>query len=67
MRIRKLLDGRTVQHFEEKHTLTVYTKCPQKWKLIDMETGEEYEGHHPSNPNKFSWKKINEQQEKTNK
>lgn len=67
MQIRKLLDGRTVQHFEEKHTLTVYTKCPQKWKLIDMETGEEYEGHHPSNPNKFSWKKVNEQQEKTNK
>ncbi len=66
MQSRKLLDGRNVEEFEERHTLTVNTKCPQKWKLIDMETGEEYEGHHPSNPNNFNWKKIDRQQEKTN-
>jgi len=66
MQSRKLLDGRNVEEFEERHILTVNTKCPQKWKLIDMETGEEYEGHHPSNPNAFDWKKIDRQQEKTN-
>ena len=58
MQTRKLQDGRTVEAFDDSQTLTVYTKCPEKWKLIDMETGEEYQGQHPNNPSKMSWKKI---------
>jgi hypothetical protein len=59
MQTRKLKDGRNVEEFETRQTLKVNTKCPQKWKLVDMETGEEYEGHHPNNTDGFSWKKIN--------
>jgi hypothetical protein len=42
----------------EPLTLTVYTKSPQKWMLIDRETGQVYEGGSgywekllPKNPN----------------
>lgn len=31
--------------------LIIHTKCPEKWKIIDMETGQEYVGdknEHPS-------------------
>lgn len=52
---RKLLDNTEVEEFEFPVTISVYTKCPEKYKLIDMETGEEYIGqrHH-----KKSWKRI---------
>ena len=42
---RKLLNGKEVQELERAITLKVYTKCPNKYKLIDMETGEEYIGN----------------------
>lgn len=29
---------------DEAVTLTIYTKAPQKWLLIDRETGQVYEG-----------------------
>jgi hypothetical protein len=42
----------------EPITLTVYTKSPQKWMLVDRETGQVYEGANgywekllPKNPN----------------
>ena len=57
--MRKLLDGTEVADELEADKLEVYTKCPTKYKLVDMETGEEYEGHHPNNTDGFSWKKIN--------
>lgn len=41
-------------------TLEVYTKCPSKWLLIDLETGENYRGRDSSKENVFlHWKKIN--------
>ena len=45
------------ERLEAIATLEVYTKCPSKYKLIDMETGEEYIGQLPqlNNPH---WKKI---------
>ena len=33
--------------------LVVHTKCPEKWMLIDKETGEIYQG----NPNGF-WDRL---------
>jgi len=33
--------------------LTVYTKCPQKWILVDRETGQSYEGNNPGKWNKL--------------
>jgi hypothetical protein len=35
--------------------LTVYTKCPQKWILVDRETGQSYEGN-----NLGKWNKLKE-------
>jgi hypothetical protein len=56
MKTRTLKDGEVVKELELPVTLTVYTRCPEKYKLIDMETGEEYIGY-PTIGNS-SWKKI---------
>lgn len=52
---RKLSSGEIVIELDEPITLTVYTKCPEKWKLVDMETGEEYIGY--STDGKHSWRR----------
>jgi hypothetical protein len=44
MKERKLKDETVVEELDYPITLEVHTKCPAKWKLIDMETGEEYVG-----------------------
>ena len=44
---RKLLDGTEAVGFDIPVTLEVYTKCPGKYKLVDMETGQEYIGQLP--------------------
>jgi len=31
--------------FEESVDLLVHTKCPEKWLLIDRETGQIYQGN----------------------
>ena len=43
--------------------MKVYTKCPTKYKLVDMETGVEYMGlpfgtRHPSGLYDVYWQKI---------
>jgi hypothetical protein len=54
--MRKLLNGDVVVAFMNTKTLTVKTKCPEKWKLIDMETGEEYIGY--GTDGKHCWRKL---------
>lgn len=54
--MRTLKDGRQVPELEKVKVLEVKTKCPEKWKLIDMETGEEYVGWHTEGPK--SWRKL---------
>jgi len=44
MNKRILRDGSEVDSFEKPVDLVIHTKCPEKWKLIDLETGEEYLG-----------------------
>ena len=56
--MRKLQDGTTAVELEENITLTVYTKCPSKYKLVDLETGEEYLGQDPRY-NNYHWKRFN--------
>jgi hypothetical protein len=57
--MRTLKDGTEVQELEKPVVLEVRTKCPNKWKLIDMETGQEYIGNRPDeHKNKMYWKKI---------
>ena len=58
MKTRKLKDGTVAKELKEATTLTVYTKCPEKWMLVDKETGEVYAGH--STNGKNSWKKIDQ-------
>lgn len=53
---RKLLDGKYVTELETAITLSVYTKCPEKYMLTDMETGQKYVGR--ITKGKSSWKKI---------
>jgi hypothetical protein len=54
---RKLLDGKLVPAFDIAIDLIVTTKCPQKWKLVDMETGDEYIGQCPTEWNTKYWEK----------
>ena len=63
MNDRKLKDGTTAKRFNKKFTLGVVTDTPQKWKLIDLESGEEYIGNTPVDANSLSWQKITENKE----
>ena len=57
--MRKLLDGSEVEEFDQAVDLTIHTKCPYKWLLIDLETGAEYIGS--KNPNLYGkWKRVKE-------
>ena len=42
MKTRTLKDGTEVEQYEHNIILNVITKCPSKYKLVDMETGQEY-------------------------
>lgn len=53
---RKLIDGSEVPELETPQVLTVTTKCPEKWLLVDRETGEIYTPYTTPGPNQ--WKKI---------
>jgi hypothetical protein len=44
MNSRILKDGSEIISFETPVDLIIHTKAPGKWKLIDLETGEEYLG-----------------------
>lgn len=39
---RKLLSGKEVPQLKRVANLSIITKCPEKWKIVDMETGQEY-------------------------
>lgn len=55
--MRKLIDGSEVEEFEKAVDLTIHTKAPGKWLLIDLETGQEYIGS--DKPNLYGkWKRI---------
>lgn len=59
---RKLLDGTEVEEYEKAVDLTIHTKAPSKWKLVDMETGQEYIGS--ETPNLYGkWKRIKDKNE----
>ena len=42
MKKRILQNGAEVEELEKPVNLTILTKCPKKWKIIDMETGQCY-------------------------
>jgi hypothetical protein len=54
---RKLIDGGSAWELNAPIDLIIHTKAPGKWKLIDMETGQEYIGS--AEPNKYGcWIRI---------
>ena len=42
IRTRKLVNGEVVQELEKSIKLIIKTKCPTKWIIEDMETGQRY-------------------------
>lgn len=57
MKERKLQDGSQVEELDFPITLEVHTKCPSKWKLVDLETGEEYRGANTIEPYR-QWQRV---------
>ena len=53
---RKLQNGDEAIELEFPVTLKVYTRCPEKWMLVDLETGERYIGY--STEGKNDWRKV---------
>ena len=53
---RTLKNGESVEELEIPVILTIKTKCPQKYMLIDQETGEVYTPH--ATPGPSQWRKI---------
>jgi len=53
---RTLKNGESVEELEIPVILTIKTKCPQKYMLIDQETGEVYTPH--TTPGSSQWRKI---------
>ena len=44
------------EEFDEPVDLVVHTKCPEKWMLVDRETGEIYTPY--TTPGSRQWTKI---------
>ena len=57
---RKLLDGTIVPSLDIAIELVVKTKCPGKYKLVDMETGLEYTGVIPDSNGGYFWKRTDD-------
>jgi hypothetical protein len=60
--MRKLIDGREVEELDEAITLSVKTKAPQKWILIDQETGQIYQGCPDIRPRGLNFRRCHEWQ-----
>jgi hypothetical protein len=41
---RNLINGKKAKSYLNPIDLVIHTKAPEKWKLVDMETGQEYMG-----------------------
>ena len=50
IKFRKLLNGSEVEDFDYPIDIVIHTKAPGKWKVIDMETGQEYIGSPDPHP-----------------
>jgi hypothetical protein len=53
----RMYQGVEVEELDYAVDLTVHTKAPEKWLLIDLETGQEYVGS--KEPNKYGkWTRL---------
>lgn len=44
LKIRELITGEQAENLVSPVDLIIHTKCPSKWLLIDLETGQMYRG-----------------------
>jgi len=59
----KMYQGSEVDEFDAAIDLTIHTKAPGKWLLIDLETGQEYIGS--DKPNLYGkWTRIKDKYNK---
>ena len=59
MKTRKLIDGTEVKEFDKPHKFVDRNKVPEKWKIIDMETGQAYIGTGKNEKFKY-WQQIDD-------
>lgn len=57
MATRKLINGEEAEQLDKAITISLYTKCPSKYLLIDLETNQTYRGS--DNPDKMWVKQEN--------
>ena len=43
-KIRELITGEIAEEYPKATDLTIHSKCPSKWLLVDLETGQMYRG-----------------------
>ena len=56
-KIRELITGDEAEEYPDAVDLTIHTKCPSKWLLIDLQTGQMYRG--TKEPNQWGkWRKL---------
>ncbi len=53
----RLVNGRELPELEQPVELKLITKCPEKWILIDEETGQVYRGSNSTKVGQM-WKLI---------
>jgi hypothetical protein len=54
--MRSLKNGKEAMELDQVQEYSIKTKCPEKWILLDLETGEVYTPHIVPGP--YDWKKI---------
>ncbi len=58
--MRKLINGKEAEEFSTATDLTIHTKCPSKWILMDLETGQVYRGLRDPGPY-GKWERLDEE------
>lgn len=58
----RMYQGSEVEEYEKAVDLTIHTKAPAKWLLIDLETGHEYIGS-PTPSQYGKWIRIKDKYE----
>jgi len=64
LKTRILHDGKIVEELDEARVYSIKTRCPDKWVLIDMETGEQYRPYRTDGKNDWEqvhaveWKRV---------
>ena len=59
--MRTLKNGKEVVELDQVREYSIKTKCPEKWLLMDLETGEVYTPY--IMPSQYNWKKIDRLEE----